>query len=329
MINYQTTGKWLFGLFAASLIAAVVIIVFQSKGTLTSQQSGGESSIGSGPIMKADTIAVLNIMSEISYADQRSSFINREGALYWIEMLKAAENNPNIKAVILRINSPGGSVAATQEVYEAVKRLRAAGKIVVASFGDVAASGAYYIACAADKIVANPGTLTGSIGVVISGFQFSGIMDEYGISVNVIKSGDYKDIMSPYRPMTDNEKRIMQSIIMDTWRQFVDSVAEGRQMDVGKVEKLADGRIYGAIQALDAGLIDELGDFHKAVEVTAELAGINGEPNVVELKPDMRDMFRYFSYAIGDYLRPRAEINLLGSQTSMSYQSPILYLFSY
>jgi protease-4 len=223
--------------------------------------------------MRPNTIAVLNIMTEISYASDRSSFLNREGALYWIEMLKAAENNPNIKAVILRINSPGGSVAATQEVYEAVKRLKAAGKVVVASFGDVAASGAYYIASAADKIVANPGTLTGSIGVVISGYQFSGIMEEYGIAVNVIKSGDYKDIMSPYRPMTDGEKRIMQSIVMDTWRQFVDSVAEGRKMDVGKVEKLADGRIYGAIQALDAGLIDELGDFRKPSTSPQSLQG--------------------------------------------------------
>ncbi len=330
MINYQRTGKWLLGLFTASLVASVVIIVMQAKGGSVQDQASVESSIGAVPIMKADTIAVLNIMSEIAYKNDRSSFISREGALYWIDMLKIAEKNPNVKAVILRINSPGGAVGATQEIYDEVKRIKAAGKIVVVSVGDIAASGAYYISSPADKIVANPGSLVGSIGVVMSGLQYSGLMDRFGVTVNVIKSGDYKDIMSPYRPMTDAERRQLQSIVMDSWRQFVDCVAEGRNLNIDKAEKLADGRLYSAVQALDLGLIDELGDFQKAVDIAAELAGISGEPNVVELKPDMRDVFRYLSYAVSDYLRPRAEISLLGEAVphSDSY-SPVLYLYSY
>lgn len=329
MINYQNTGKWLIGLFTASLVAAVVVIILQAGGR-TRDHASDESSIGTIQMTKPNTVAVLNIMSEIGYEDQRNSFVSRNGALYWIEMLEEAEKNPNIKAVILRVNSPGGSVAATQEVYEAIKRLRASGKYVVASFGDVAASGAYYISSACDKIVANPGTLTGSIGVVMSGLQFSGLMDKFGITVNVIKSGDYKDIMSPYRPMTAAERQVLQSIVMDTWMQFVTAVAEGRHLDLNKVKKLADGRIYGAVQAQQLGLVDELGDFKKAVEVAANLAGISGEPNVVELRPDMRNMFRYLSSAIFDFLRPTAQISLFGDGGMQGRSiSPVMYLFAY
>lgn len=186
--------------------------------------------------------------------------------------LRKALKNKHVKAVLLRINSPGGTVAASQELQQAVRELRDSGKLVVASLGDVAASGGYYVASAADRIIANPGTITGSIGVIMNLVNLQGIEEKLGIAPGVIKSGQFKDIGSPNRAMTADEKALLQSIIMDSYDQFVAAVATGRNMDEKVVRKLADGRIYSGKQAQALGLVDELAGYEGALASLQKLA---------------------------------------------------------
>jgi len=192
-----------------------------------------------------------------------------------------AESDP-VRAVVLRIESPGGGVAASQEIHEAVLRVRAAGKPVIASMGAIAASGGYYVAAAADTIVANPGTLTGSIGVIMSFPMFYELVRKAGIGFEVIKTGEHKDIGSPVRPMTDDERRLLLGVLDDVLDQFVEAVAEGRAMDIATVRALADGRIFSGRQARDLGLVDVLGDLDEAIRIAGVRADIRGEPVVVE-----------------------------------------------
>ncbi|NQE04576.1 hypothetical protein C5S32_01780 [ANME-1 cluster archaeon GoMg1] len=196
--------------------------------------------------------------------------------------IRRAGEDSSVKAIILRINSPGGSAAASQELHAEVCKAREKGKIVVASMSDVATSGGYYVACGADKIVANPGTITGSIGVIFSQLQYSELLERYGIRANVIKSGKYKDIGSPLRNMTAEERQILQDMIDDIYIQFVHAVAEGRHMNESEVLELADGRIITGRQAKEMGLVDELGNFQDAVDLAVEMAEIGGKLRVVE-----------------------------------------------
>jgi len=199
--------------------------------------------------------------------------------------LRRAAGSPEIKAVVIRLNSPGGTPAASQEIELEVERLRQSGKKVVASMGDVAASGAYWVAAGADQIVANPGTLTGSIGVIMQTSNLQGLYDKLGIDTETFKSGAHKDMGSPSRPVTPEERAIFQSMIDDIYSQFVDVVAKGRHKDVSEIKTLADGRVFTGRQAKELGLVDRLGDFHDAVLLAGEMAGIPGEPAVVEIGP--------------------------------------------
>lgn len=179
--------------------------------------------------------------------------------------LRKAAKNDKVKAVLLRINSPGGTVPTSQEIYEAVKELRKKGKPVVVSMGDMAASGGYYIACAADKIYANPGTLTGSIGVIMNLMNFKTLADKIGVEPDVVKSGLYKDIASPYHRMTKDERQILTDLIMDSYDQFTQAVSEGRKLPIEEVKRIADGRVYSGRQALKLKLVDELGTYSDAL----------------------------------------------------------------
>lgn len=184
---------------------------------------------------------------------------------------KAAKDN-HVKAILLRINSPGGTVATSQEITDAVKAFRDAGKPVYVSMGDVAASGGYYVASAADKIFAQPGTLTGSIGVIMHLLNISELEKKVGAQAVVVKSGAFKDIGSMDRAMTPDEQKLLQSIIMDSYDQFVTAISIGRKMDKEAVKKLADGRIYSGRQAKDVHLVDELGGYEEALADLQKLA---------------------------------------------------------
>ncbi|HYA31277.1 MAG TPA: signal peptide peptidase SppA [Thermodesulfovibrionales bacterium] len=189
----------------------------------------------------------------------------------------------SIKAIVLRVDSPGGAVAPSQEIYEEVKKATAKKKVVV-SMGSLAASGGYYISSPASRIVANPGTLTGSIGVIMEIPNIEGLMSKVGVKTEVIKSGRHKDIASMFRGIGKEERAILQGVLDDVHEQFIESVAEGRKMPAGEVRKLADGRIFTGRQALGTGLVDELGNLDDAVKAAAKLSGIKGEPEVVTKK---------------------------------------------
>lgn len=200
-----------------------------------------------------------------------------------VDELKGYVKDPAIKAIVLRVDSPGGAVAPSQEIFEEVKKA-VSNKKVVASMGTIAASGGYYVASPADWILANPGTITGSIGVIMEIPNIEGLMGKVGIKTQVIKSGRHKDLASAFREMQDDDRLILQGVIDDVYRQFVEDVAEARGMDVEEVIKLADGRIFTGRQAFELGLVDELGGLEKAIMVSAKLAGIKGEPEVVSKK---------------------------------------------
>jgi len=198
-----------------------------------------------------------------------------------VRQLAKHRDDPTIKAIILRVDSPGGGVASSQEVYEEVKRLRAGGKLVVASLGSVAASGGYYIACVADRIFANAGTLTGSIGVIVQLANAEELLRKIGVESTAITSGPFKDSGNPTRPLRPEERLVFQALIDDVYQQFVEAVSQGRQMPLEEARRLADGRIYTGRQAKELRLIDELGTFQDAITYTATTIGISGKPTLV------------------------------------------------
>lgn len=198
-----------------------------------------------------------------------------------VRELREHAENPSVKAVILRVNSPGGVVAPTQEIFAAIQRVRKGGKPVVASFGAVAASGGYYVAAAADRIYANPGTLTGSIGVVMQMANIEGLLKKVGVQYVVVKAGTYKDIGNFARTMTPEERKFLQALLDDVYSQFVDAVAEGRGLERKEVLAFADGRIYSGQQAQALKMVDELGGFEDAVDAAGKLANITGRPKLL------------------------------------------------
>ncbi len=206
--------------------------------------------------------------------------------------LKSFERNTRVKAVVLRIDSPGGGVGPSQEIYAAVKALK--NKPVIVSMGSVAASGGYYIAAPAAHIFANPGTITGSIGVIMEFPDIAALLDKIGLNRRVIKSGAYKDIGSPVREMTAEEQVLLQGLIDDVYSQFVAAVASGRDLDRDVVEKLADGRIFSGSQAKTAGLVDELGGLQAAIEYAARRVGIEGDPEVIYPEPERKGLLDLF-----------------------------------
>lgn len=235
-----------------------------------------------------------------------------------VQELKTFAEDPLVKAIVVRIDSPGGGVAPSQEIYNAVKRVRREkNKTVIASMGTVAASGGYYIAVATDRILANPGTLTGSIGVIMQLANFQDLLQKIGVKNIVIKSGKFKDIGSPFRPMREEDRQVLQLVMDDVHRQFIDAVAEGRSLDLAEVEQLADGRVFTGQQAKSILLIDEIGDLHDAIKLAGELGGIEGEPRVMETtKP----------FSFKDLL----ESTFLGNIrtfTSTPFWMPLLYLW--
>jgi protease IV len=222
----------------------------------------------------------------LSFGDNKIGVVELSGVILesksLIEQLQRFAESSSIRAIILRIDSPGGGVAASQEIFNEVVRLRKVKKkIIVSSMASVGASGAYYIACGTDKIIANPGTVTGSIGVIAEWINYGELMKWAKLKNIVFKSGELKDAPSPIRELTVAEKKYLQNIIDDMYIQFLTAVAEGRKLDVEKVRQLADGRVFTGKDAKDKGLIDELGGLQEAVEFTSKLVQITGEPKLV------------------------------------------------
>jgi protease-4 len=215
----------------------------------------------------------------------RVAVVELEGMIIDVEdllrELKAHRENPQVKAVVIRINSPGGVVGPSQELHDALLRLRKAGKPVVASLGAVAASGGYYVAVGADQIYANPGTLTGSIGVIMQMANVESLMKKVGVDYVVVKAGRYKDLGNFSRPMSPEERRVLQGLLDDVHTQFIGAVAAGRRMDESQVRQFADGRVFSGVQARALKMVDELGGLEDAIDGAARLAGLEAPPRVV------------------------------------------------
>lgn len=236
---------------------------------------------------------ILTLMDEKSSSGQKIAIVTVEGAIFKsedvIDEIKEYRDDDSIKAIILRVNSPGGAVVPSQEIYDEVVKTVKVKKVVV-SMGSLAASGGYYISAPATLIIANPGTITGSIGVIMEVPNVKVLMEKIGIKSEVIKSGKYKDLASIFRGIGDEERAILQDTITDVHDQFIQAVAKGRKMPYEKVKELADGRIFTGRQALKLGLVDSIGNLEFAITETGKLAGIKGEPKVVS-KSDEKNLF--------------------------------------
>jgi protease-4 len=236
----------------------------------------------------------LNKIKYTLFEDRRVALVKIEGIIIDMinfpmasKVIEAIEDvkKKDIKTMVLRINSPGGTVGASQEIYNAVKRIQKEGIKVVVSMGDVAASGGVYTAVAGDKIYSNPGTITGSIGVIIKTSVIKDLYQKIGVDHQIIISGPHKDILSNIRYLSDEERKILQDMIDDTYDQFLTTVAENRKLDVNRVREFADGRIFTGQQAKELGLVDEIGSLADAVDDAAKLAGIKGKPDLVDMIP--------------------------------------------
>lgn len=272
--------KWS-GLRGLALVI-VVVIGIGFVGTLVASCLWG-SAAGAGRAGPA--VALVEIEGLIT-ASGSGDFMSgaTQGMNEVLEQLRKAQEDDSVKAIMVWLDSPGGAPAAAHSVYRKLVEIRRE-KPVVASMGDVAASGAYYIAAGATKIVASPSTETGSIGVIYSVLNFGGLAKQYGVEPVTIKSGPYKDTGSSFRPLRPDEKVLLQGLIDDIYGQFVRDVAEGRKMPLAKVKKLADGRVYTGQQARKLGLVDELGSREDGLKLAAKLGGIEGWPRVKRYVP--------------------------------------------
>lgn len=281
---------WLLGLHAAALLAAVVLIVRQKTAANHGEGAGKSMSLLSAA--PAESVGWVTIRGPI-YSSQSDKPWD-QGSSQVARRIEDLAETRGVKAIVLEINSPGGSVGAVQEIYSRILRVKKEHPNLkfVADFGDVAASGGYYLASACDKIVAHPGTLTGSIGVIFDLSNLSGLFSKIGYKMEAIKSGKFKDMGSPARAMTPEERAILQALVEDAYGQFVDAVAQGRKMSVAQVKVLADGRVYSGDQALANGLVDQLGDSRDALMLAARLGGITAaKPKIRRAGEKLGDIF--------------------------------------
>lgn len=260
------------------ILSAIFFSIFLvASGVLFLQQSpkGGMRTSSSGSFFSGGSVGVIELNGVIM--DSKKT----------LRRLERFEEDDQIKAVVLRLNSPGGSVAPSQEIYEAVKNYK---KPLVVSMGSVAASGAFYIACGAKKVFANPGTITGSIGVIMEFANLQKLYEWAKIQRYSLKTGKYKDAGADYREMSDDEKALLQGMINDVLHQFKQAVATGRKMSMEDVSAIADGRILSGNQAKAAGLVDELGTIRDAILEAAKQANLKGKPSVVYMEKSKRGL---------------------------------------
>lgn len=257
--------KWFLGILGVLALLAVGFTVF-----LVSMFSGSSERNETVTVGTGDKLAVIELKGVITSSDDI------------VRQLKKYRDNRGIRAIVLRIDSPGGGVVASQEMYEEVRKTRDGGKPVIVSMGSLAASGGYYVAMGASRLVANRGTLTGSIGVISEFLQLRGALDKLGIDMKTIKSGKLKDAGSPVRKMTEEDQRYFQALMDDVHAQFIEVVARERKMTPEKTRELADGRVYTGEQAVGLGLVDTLGTYEDAVHIAAGIVGISGDPAIVK-----------------------------------------------
>ncbi|MCD6186798.1 MAG: signal peptide peptidase SppA [Desulfuromusa sp.] len=282
----------------ASLTVAGIFIFF-----LLVIFTAGMFGAGSALVSVGDKIGILEVEGAIS--DSR----------LMTAQIKEFREQSNIKAVVVRIDSPGGGVAPSQEIYTELKRL-AEEKPLIVSMGSVAASGGYYLAVAAEHIFANPGTITGSIGVIMSFQNYQELMGKVGVQTEVVKSGRFKDIGSATRSFTEADRFLLQGVIDDVHQQFVEAISAGRNMPIDRLQPFVDGRIFTGRQAKNIGLIDELGTLDDAIKYAAKVAGIDEESDLVYPEPEKINLIdRYLQSAMSRFFGVNLNIkNMIGPQ---------------
>jgi protease-4 len=250
------------------VVATVLVFIGVAALFLVFGTSMGRTGDGGGAPLFGPRVAVVELEGLIAETDDL------------VRELRHYRDNPSVRAVVIRINSPGGVVGPTQEVHDALLRVRQAGKPVVASLGSVAASGGYYVAVAADQIYANPGSLTGSIGVIMQMANVDALMKKVGVDYVVVKAGQFKDLGNFSRALTPEERRVIQALLDDVHAQFIEAVAKGRKLDRSAVVQFADGRVFSGTQALGLKMVDALGGLEDAVNAAAKLANLPTPPAV-------------------------------------------------
>ncbi|MDI6767079.1 MAG: signal peptide peptidase SppA [Bacteroidota bacterium] len=256
-------------------------------------QQDSDVVIGSG-----DKIAIIELKGIIIVSDEV------------VRQFKKYREDRSIKGILFRVDSPGGGVVASQEIYEEVKKTRIAEKPVIVSMGSVAASGGYYVSCPASKIIANPGTLTGSIGVISQFMRYDSLLGKIGVEVNTIKSGKFKDAGNPFRSMTLDDRTYFQKLMDDVHQQFILAVEHERKLTRDSIASFADGRVFTGEQALKIGLVDTLGTYEDAINITAKLAGIRGKPAIVKERKRVLTLFDWIlgKIKIGDFIGLKEDI---------------------
>ncbi len=264
-MNFKLKPFMLLAIFHGLVLVLALALLIKQKGH---------------PAPDKEKIVVVTIDGVIT--NERGALSNGMSIESIVDAINDFREQDDIKAMVLRIDSPGGSVGAVQEIYSSIRKFKEKGKPVVASFGDISASGGYYLAAPADKILCHPGTLTGSIGVVMQLPNVEGLLGKVGVKMNSIKSGSMKDSGSPFRPMTPEERASFQNLIMDAYSQFYKAVKLGRKMKDEELKPLADGRVFSGQMAVNNHLADQIGDLEDAVEVAKKLANLEDkEPKVV------------------------------------------------
>lgn len=261
---------------------------------------------GGGDLTARDKLALVRIEGVITESEDI------------VRQIKKYREDSSIKGIVLRIDSPGGAVGPSQEIYKEVLKTTEVKK-VVASMGGLAASGGYYIASAANRIFANPGTITGSIGVIMAFSNFEELMKKLGLKTTVIKSGKFKDVGSPVREVTEEERKILQNVSDDIHGQFIEAVAKGRNLKIESVKELADGRIFSGRQAKELGLIDELGTLEDAISYATKLAGIKEKAKIVQERKEKNLLLRLFKEDFSSFIPSPLNTKFLGAQYIWQY----------
>ncbi|MBN2384505.1 signal peptide peptidase SppA [bacterium] len=314
-------------ILAFCIVASVIGLVklFRTETSPAVDTTEIASPFFSSFLNKGPGIGVVKVYGPI-FTQSESSFIAipDQGADGIVRNLEKFRKDSRVKAVVLRVNSPGGTIGASQEITDAVIRLKEDGKKVIVSMGDMAASGGYYIAAMADKIVANRGTVTGSIGVLTAGYNFSELMKKYGVRMNVIKQGKNKDLMAFWRDMEPEERQILENLGKYAYNQFLEIVSKGRNIPKEELLKIADGRVMTGEQALEVGLVDTLGGFADAVKIAATEVGLDPDnPNLI-VTPE--NSFQRFFEMLGQEARSDQTVNFM--RLVATNQVPVLYYSS-
>lgn len=324
---------------AAGLFFISVIINFLSSFAFTDFESDfndlfamSEEAFTEEVIEEGDPfskIAVLRLNGVIQDTGEPSSFLQSPGYNHqaFMEELKHVQDDETVRAVILQVNTPGGGVVESAQIHDKIKEIQQeTKKPVYVSMGSMAASGGYYIAAPADKIFASPETLTGSLGVIMQGINYSGLAEKYGVDFVTIKSGPYKDIMSPSREMTEEERQILQSMINNSYEGFVKVISEGRKIPESKVREIADGRIYDGRQAKELNLIDGFGYFDDVVEVIKKDHNL-GDSQVVRYTQNMT-FSSLFGMSAQKIMGKEIEMTGLVKLLSQPYSPRLMYLYA-